>query len=67
MDQRRSTKVVNAFACGVLVLVIAGLLVATWMPAIVAARQKPVAAASQPASQPATAPSTAPANDEPGA
>ena len=50
-------------ACGALVVVIVALLVATWMPAIVAGRQKRIAATSQPAT--ATAPATAPATTAP--
>jgi hypothetical protein len=60
MADQRSGRVVNGIACGALVVVIVGLLVATWMPAIVAARQKRVAATSQPApsSQPASTTAT---------
>jgi len=46
----------NVLACAVLIVVIVGLLVATWMPAIVSARMKRVgdAAATQPTTNPAT-------------
>ena len=55
----------NALACGALVVMIASLLVATWMPAIVAGRRSRAAATSQPASQPSTTlPTTAPTSPE---
>jgi hypothetical protein len=52
MNEGKSKRIGNAIACGALVVVIVGLLVATWMPAIVAAKQKRVAATTQPTSQP---------------
>jgi hypothetical protein len=48
MNEGKSRVLWNAIACGGLAVVILGLLVATWMPAIVAARQKRVAATTQP-------------------
>lgn len=55
----------NTLACGALVVVIVGLLVATWMPAIVAGRQKRATATSQPMSQPTTAATAPPAATAP--
>jgi hypothetical protein len=51
----------NLVACTVLVVVIVGLLVATWMPAIVSARMKrDGTTATQPATSPATRPADVP-------